>query len=103
MILGEGKPSATSWQVEPIAHLILAEAKRRCIDREGSDEAARSFWHERMAQELPFVARQRPWDWADVFGAGTPECPQDSATSVLTAAPAPRRRDGSCIINDGRQ
>jgi hypothetical protein len=67
----------------------LLEARRRCIDREGSDEAAVSFWHEWMAQELPFLARQRPWEWADLFVAGTPECPHDSATSVLTTAPAP--------------
>jgi hypothetical protein len=65
----------------------MAEAKRRCIDREGGDEAAASFWDEWMAQELPFLSRQRPWERADVIVAGTPELPHDPATEILAARP----------------
>ncbi len=69
----------------------LAEARRRCIDHEGGDGAAVSSWHEWMAQELPFLAGQRPWERAAVFVAVTPECPHDSAAEVLTTAPCATR------------
>jgi hypothetical protein len=72
----------------------MAEAKRRCIDRDGGDEAAVSFWDEWMAQELPFLARQRPWERAAVIVAGTPELPHDPAAEVLVAMPDRGRQHG---------
>ena len=63
----------------------MAEAQRRGIERDGGDEAAVSFWHLWMAEELPFMARQRPWTRANVIVAGTPSCPHDPASEVVIA------------------
>jgi energy-coupling factor transporter ATP-binding protein EcfA2 len=49
----------------------MAEAERRGIERDGGDAAAVSFWHLWMAEELPFMARQRPWTRANVIVAGS--------------------------------
>ncbi|WP_199422265.1 uridine kinase family protein [Actinotalea solisilvae] len=38
----------------------------------GDAEESRRFWHEWMAHELPFFARERPWQRADLVVAGTP-------------------------------
>jgi energy-coupling factor transporter ATP-binding protein EcfA2 len=63
-----------------------AEAERRGIERDGGDDAAASFWHRWMAEELPFIARQRPWTRANVIVAGTPRLPHDPASEVVIAA-----------------
>jgi len=65
----------------------MAEAERRGIERDGSDAAAVSFWHLWMAEELPFMARQRPWTRADFIVAGTPHVSHDPATEVVIAEP----------------
>jgi hypothetical protein len=65
----------------------LAEAKRRGIERDGGDQAARSFWDVWMAEELPFMARERPWTRADIIVAGTPGVAYDRATEVVIARP----------------
>ncbi len=50
-----------------------AEAERQGIARDaaagthGESEGATRFWHEWMAQGLPFVAAQRPWERATVI------------------------------------
>ena len=63
----------------------MAEAERRGIERDSGDAAAVSFWHLWMAEELPFMARQRPWTRANVIAAGTPGVPHDPATEVVIA------------------
>jgi hypothetical protein len=63
----------------------MAEAERRGIERDGGDQAAISFWHLWMAEELPFMADQRPWIRADVIVAGTPRLPHDRASEVVIA------------------
>jgi hypothetical protein len=63
----------------------MVEAERRGIERDGGDEAAISFWHLWMAEELPFMARQRPWTRANVIVAGTPRVPHDPANEVVIA------------------
>jgi hypothetical protein len=65
----------------------MAEAERRGIERDGGDEAAVSFWHLWMAEELPFMAQQRPWTRANVIVAGTPEIPHDPVTEIVIAPP----------------
>jgi energy-coupling factor transporter ATP-binding protein EcfA2 len=65
----------------------MAEAERRGIERDGGDQAAVSFWHLWMAEELPFMAQQRPWTRAKVIVAGTPEIPHDPATEIVVAPP----------------
>jgi hypothetical protein len=55
----------------------FAEAERRGIARDiasgvnGDAEASIAFWHAWMAEELPFFARDRPWERADLIVAGT--------------------------------
>jgi hypothetical protein len=63
----------------------MAEAERRGIARDGADQAADSFWHPWMAEELSFMARQRPWTRANVIVAGTPRVPHDPANDVVIA------------------
>ena len=63
----------------------MAEAERRGIERDGGDAAAVSFWHLWMAEDLPFMARQRPWTRANVIAAGTPSVPHDPANEAVIA------------------
>jgi energy-coupling factor transporter ATP-binding protein EcfA2 len=65
----------------------MAEAERRGIARDGGDEAATAFWHLWMAEELPFMARQRPWSRASIIAAGTPRIAHDPASEVVIAQP----------------
>ena len=65
----------------------MAEAKRRGIERDGGDSAAASFWDLWMAEELPFMARERPWTRADVIVAGTPRLAHHPASQVVIANP----------------
>lgn len=57
------------------------EAYRRGIERDmaaGRDHAeAVAFWEEWMAQEVPFLAADRPWDRADLVVCSTPRQPVD--------------------------
>ena len=52
-------------------------AERRGIARDlgegvnGDEEETVAFWHEWMAEELVFLAQQRPWERACVVVAGT--------------------------------
>ena len=64
----------------------MTEAERRGIERDGGGEAAVSFWHLWMAEELPFMAHQRPWTRANVIVAGTPRVTHDPASEVVIAA-----------------
>ena len=70
----------------------VVEAERRGLARDlavnehGSAEAGLAFWHEWQAEELPFLAGERPWERASVIVAGTPPEPcQDG--HVMVAAP----------------
>jgi hypothetical protein len=51
----------------------LATARRRGIARDGGDNAAIAFWDEWDAEELPFLAADRPWERARLIVLGTPE------------------------------
>jgi hypothetical protein len=65
----------------------VTEAKRRCLIREGDDQAARDFWDEWMSEEIPFLSEQKPWERADVVVAGTPLLGYDVATQLVIASP----------------
>jgi hypothetical protein len=67
------------------ARCDMAEAERRGIARDASDQTALGFCHLWMADELPFMARQRPRTPANVIAAGTPDVPHDPAHEVVTA------------------
>jgi len=45
-----------------------------------------------MAEEVPFLASQRPWERATLVACGTPELPCDRTTEVVVA-PSPAARD----------
>ena len=63
----------------------MAEAERRGIERDGGDEAAVSSWHRWMAEELPFIVQERPWERAAFIVAGTPLLPHDPDSQVVIA------------------
>jgi hypothetical protein len=74
------------------------EAQRRGIERDitlgrGREEAV-SFWDEWMAEEVPFLAADRPWERADLVVCGTPTEPVDgllvSRARATRGGPAPR-------------
>jgi hypothetical protein len=62
------------------------EANRRGILRNGGDERAAQRWDEWMAEELPFLAADRPWERAAFVVAGTSDLVHDPATEVVVAA-----------------
>ncbi len=70
----------------------LLEAERRAIERDVTTgakpdrRAAVAFWDEWMAQEVPFLDTQRPWERAVVIVAGTRAEARDP-THVLLALP----------------
>lgn len=63
----------------------MVEAERRGIARDGGTAEAAAFWHEWIAEELPFLAQQRPWERAAAVVSGTPHVPHDPATDVVVA------------------
>jgi hypothetical protein len=63
-----------------------AEARRRGVERDGGDAAAEAFWDEWDAEEVPFLADDRPWERAAAVVCGTPPLagvPHDPVTEVL--------------------
>ncbi|MDP9394014.1 MAG: hypothetical protein M3Q27_07040 [Actinomycetota bacterium] len=68
-----------------------AEAERQGIARDaaagthGDSGGATRFWQEWTAQELPFVAAQRPWERATVIVRGTSAAAHDPAHVALAA------------------
>ena len=67
----------------------FAEAERLGLIRDiasgvnGDAEQTVAFWHTWMAEELPFFARDRPWERADLILAGTStEPPPDGMVAV---------------------
>lgn len=73
----------------------FVEAERRGIARDvaagenGDAAEVHRFWHEWMAQELPFLAEQRPWERATVIVRGTSAFPQHPAHVMTATPPAP--------------
>ncbi len=69
------------------------EAERRGIARDvaqgvnGDQEETVAFWHEWMAEELDFLARQRPWERACAVVAGTPHSRLGPDQILLAPAP----------------
>jgi hypothetical protein len=61
------------------------EARRRGLERDGPSEEA--FWDEWDAEEVPFLAADRPWERADLIVAGGAELPYDPALELVVADP----------------
>lgn len=71
----------------------FVEAERRGIARDiaegvnGDAEQSISFWHEWMAEEMPFIERQQPWERACVVVAGNAPLAHDADQVVLAPPP----------------
>jgi hypothetical protein len=68
------------------------ETERRSLARIGQSDGPLTARHYRdwMAEEMPFVAGQRPWERACLIVCGTPEISFDPATELVIAPPPTR-------------
>lgn len=64
----------------------LEGARTRGLVRDGGTAEAEAFWDEWMAEELPFFARERPWERAHTIACGMPELHHDPMSEVVIAA-----------------
>jgi len=69
------------------------ETERRSIARVGQPGESQTVRQHRewMAEEIPFIAGQRPWERADLVVAGTPEISCDPRADIVIAPPVRRR------------
>ena len=71
----------------------FAEAERRGIARDvahgmnGDAAASTAFWHRWMAQELTFLAEDRPWTRADLIVAGAAPIPLEKDQLAVAVGP----------------
>ena len=65
------------------------ETERRNLARVGQPGGSQTVRHLRdwMAEEVPFLARHRPWERADLIACGTPQIPFTRATQLVVAPP----------------
>jgi hypothetical protein len=92
------------------AHLIDAavwvqsderEIERRSRARVGKPGNAPTIqdWCDWMAEEVPFLADQRPWEHADLVACGTPQILFEPTTELVVAQPPGRdRRTGRPLL-----
>jgi trehalose synthase len=81
------------------------EAERRGIERDvaegvnGDRAQATRFWHEWQAEELPFLAEQRPWERANavVAGVGLPAAEDGHVIVAPPPAPGAAASDGPAV------
>ena len=97
MKLPPEEPAAGPWRVEPVAAVAATLAGpppapdgRPVIVAAGEMSPADSdSW---MAEELPFLAADRPWERAGLVMAGTPPLAHDPSTELVVADPPPALR-----------
>jgi uridine kinase len=89
--VGASRSELTDWlDVAVWVQSDFAEAERRGIARDvasgvnGDADATIAFWHTWMAEELPFFARDRPWERADLIVAGTSASPPPEGTVAVS-------------------
>jgi hypothetical protein len=92
IIEGVGAARGESSHLTDVAMWIQAderETERRNLARVGQPGGSPTVQHLRdwMAEEMPFLAGQRPWEHAGIIACGTPEIPVDSATDLVVAPP----------------
>jgi hypothetical protein len=70
------------------------ETERRNLARVGQPGGPQTVQHLRdwMAEEIPFLADQRPWERVGLIACGTPQIPCDPATDLVVAPPLPQPR-----------
>jgi len=71
------------------------ETEQRSLSRVGQPGGPPTVQHLRdwMAEEIPFLAGQRPWELADLIACGTPRIAFDPETDLVVAPPLARSRD----------
>ena len=92
IIEGVGAARAESAHLTDTAIWVQAderETERRNLARVGQPGGSPTVQHMRdwMAEEIPFLAGQRPWEHADLIACGTPLTPSDLATELVIAPP----------------
>ncbi|WP_309572281.1 hypothetical protein [Deinococcus sp.] len=71
------------------ATLVQADterAKARALVRDGGTPEVEAFWDEWMAEEVPFFARERPWERASTIASGMPQFGHDPAVQAVVVA-----------------
>jgi len=66
----------------------LDEQERRLVARDGDSAAQQRHIAEWLAEELPFMLREQPWQQATIVVAGTTELRHDPDTEIVIAPPA---------------
>jgi len=66
----------------------LDEQERRLVARDGDSVDQRRHVAEWLAEELPFMLREQPWQQATIVVAGTTELHHDPGTEIVIAPPA---------------
>jgi hypothetical protein len=71
------------------------ETERRNLIRVGQPGGSPTVQHLRdwMAEEIPFLAGQRPWEHADLIACGTPQIPFNPDSELVVAPPPARSCD----------
>jgi hypothetical protein len=72
----------------------LDEQERRLVARDGDSAAQQQHIAGWLAEELPFMLREQPWQRATIVVAGTTDLSHDPETEIVTAAPV-TARDGT--------
>lgn len=94
---GSGRHELGAWTDALIwVHIDLAVARERALTRDvatgvngGTWESAARFWDEWMAEEIPFLTADRPWERADAVVHGSPDVP--TGPGEITVAVRPSR------------
>lgn len=90
VVEGVGAARQESASLTDVAVWVQAderETERRSLARVGRPGQSPTVQHLRdwMAEEVPFLAEQRPWERADLVACGTSEIPHDPAAELVVA------------------
>jgi hypothetical protein len=101
LLIIEGVGAARRESVGLIDAAIWVQSDEREIERRSRARVGQpgnaptvGDWQAWMAEEVPFLAGQRPWERADVAICGTPEIPFDPGTELVVAVPHHRFQGG---------
>jgi hypothetical protein len=65
----------------------LDEQERRLVSRDGDSAAQQQHVADWLAEELPFLQRERPWVNATLVVDGTTKLPHDPESELVVASP----------------
>jgi energy-coupling factor transporter ATP-binding protein EcfA2 len=65
----------------------LDEQERRLVSRDGDSAVQRQHVADWLAEELPFLQRERPWERATMVVCGTTQLPHDPGSEAVVASP----------------